>query len=141
VVVVEGIIDFLKAPPIGALDLNLDPRGPYAAGDHQMSTWDGTHPVSSTYGLVWVATTVPVSWGSEIGFRSGPLNVNLDLYSGWILQVAAFHQALLGAWLADQVEQTKLAKGYLRWTEAEPGAVGIHVQPGWAFDLLWLKVL
>lgn len=138
-VAIEGIIDFVKAPPIGALGPNLDTRGPYGEGDHRLTTWDGTHPVSSTYGLYYTATTVPPGWGKYIGYRD--VYVVCDQYEKITLQVVVMHQLFGGAWVVDQITDTDLPSGYMRFTEAQPGAVGLHVAPGWAFDVYWLKLL
>jgi hypothetical protein len=134
-VAIEGVIDFLKAPPIGALGPNLDPRGPYAPGSHTLTTWDGVHDVSGTYGLLWTATTVPAGWGYQRGWVSGALNNDGNITEGWWLQLIALHQLFGGAWVKDQQQEIYSYQGYIRWTEAQPGAIALYVQPGWAVDL------
>jgi hypothetical protein len=143
-VVSIGIIDVINELPIGALQPLLDGNGPYAAGNHVLTTWlDGatTRNVNDTFGVVvQVNGAIAPQLGRQIGFDDGG-TVNLDRFDMRLCQFAALHQMFGGAWIATQVADVFWAPTLFRWVEALPGRVGLYVSPTWAVDLYYLRAL
>ena len=139
-----GIIDVINNLPIGILTPVLDTDGPYAAGNHSITTWHAgavLHNVGDTFGvIVQINGAIAPHLGRQIGYDDG-VAVNLDLYETRITQVAVLHQMLGGAWVATQAADIVYAPNLIRWVEASPGKLGLYVSPTWSVDLYFLFAL
>lgn len=139
-----GIIDTITKIPLGLLTPALDGNGPFGHGVHSLTTWkDGgtTRNVSDTFGVVvQVSGAIAPQLGRLLGFDDGGA-VNLDVFQDRIVQVAALHQLLGGAWVADQVQECYYAPQVIRWVEDLPGKIGLYVGPTWSVDLYFLKTI
>jgi hypothetical protein len=136
-----GIIQGLQAVPIGLLQTKLDGNGPYAAGNHTLTTWkDGgvIRNVSDTFGVVvQINGAIAQFLGRTVGYDDGVV-VNTDEYEDRIVQVVQMHQDLSGAWLVTQLLDIFYAPFMARWSEDLPGRVGLYVSPTWSVDLFYL---
>lgn len=137
-----GIIQGLTNVPIGLLQTKLDSNGPYAPGNHTLTTWqDGgvTRNVSDTFGVVvQINGAIAAKLGKRIGYDDGVV-VNTDRFDTRIVQVVQMHQDLSGAWLVTQLEDVDYAPFMMRWTEDLPGRLGLYVSPTWHVDLFFLS--
>lgn len=139
-----SVIQGLTAIPIGLLTPALDGNGPYATGNHVLSTWlDGaaTRNVSDTFGvIIQVNGAIAPKLGVTPGFSDGT-DVDLDTFDIRLTQLAALHQLLGGAWVATQVHDVFYAPFMTRWAEDLPGRIGLYVSPTWSVDLYYLKTI
>jgi hypothetical protein len=142
--VAVGIIDVISHLPIGTLTPLLDADGPFTAGNHALTTWhDGItiRNVSDSFGVIaQVNGAIAPKLGRAIGFDDGG-TVNLDLFEERIVQIAALHQLLGGAWIGTSVDEVFYLPYLIRWAEALPGKLGLYVAPTWAIDLYFLRAL
>jgi hypothetical protein len=149
-----GLIDALAFPPLGTLLPVLDTGGPYAAGDHSLTTFTtagagllpaGTYQVHGTYGVIVVPNgAIPVTWGHSTGFDGGgALGNEGDVYENSFCQLVPEHQVLSGFYLPLDRVQINTVPGYMLWPFRLIGGdlLGLHVYPGVSVDLFYLCVL
>lgn len=152
---ITDIIDTVSTPPLAALQQVLDTGGPYSGGDHVLSTFhtngafvlpSGTYQVNGTYGVLVVASTIPIAAGHVVGFNGiiGGQDKDEDTYLDRIAQIVVYHSLpITGLYVATQrydVHHTfdlNLWQPYL----LTGSVIGLHVQPGFAVDLYYLCVL
>ncbi len=141
---VVGIIDQISSLPIGVLQPVLNADGPFAAGNHIISTWhDGAtlRNVSDSFGVILqVNGAIAPQLGRTIGFDDGGV-VNLDEFELRIVQAAAVHQMFGGSWVATQVADVSYLPYLMRWAEAVPGKLGLYIAPTWHIDTYFLRAL
>lgn len=139
-----GIIDFAAAPPIGTLNPVLDHNGPYAAGNHTLTTWlDGAtvRNISDSFGvLVQFSGAIPPKLGLVPGYDDGGLVV-MDEFDMRLCQLVVQHQFFSGAWTVTQLEDLHVLPFTTRWQEILPGRLGLYVLPNIAVDLYFLRLL
>jgi len=148
------VIDALTAPPFAALQQVLDTGGPYAAGDHTLTTFTtggafllpaGTYDVGGTYGvIVRVNGTIPPGAGFKIGW-SDPLSIYIEnVYEQPIVQVVQQHVLpITGAFVTTTIQWVNSLEAYVPWNVllGSGARVGLHVEPNWAVDLYYMCVL
>lgn len=151
---VTGVIDALAFPPLGALLPVLDTNGPYAAGDHSLTTFAtagagalpaGTYQVHGTYGVIVVPNgAIPATWGHTVGFDGGgALGNEGDVYENRFCQLVPEHQVLSGFYLPLELHDVFTVPDYLLWPFRLVGGdlLGVHVSPGVSVDLFFLCLL
>jgi hypothetical protein len=150
----SSVIDAIAFPPLGALAPVLDTGGPYASGDHTLTTFTttgafllpaGTYQVHGTYGLVVVPNgAIPAAWGYDIGYDSGgALGSEGAIYHNRFAQIVPMHQVLTGFYLPLDRLDVHTVPWYTLWPFRLIGGdqLGVHVEPGVAVDLYYLCVL
>jgi len=142
--IAQGIIDYAFSPPTGVLNTHLDTAGPYGPGNHTLTTWlpagGPAQPVANTFGvLLQFNGAIPPRLGLQLGYDDGGLIVT-DKFDLTLVQLVVQHQFLSGAWVVTQLEDVHILPSSRRWVEALPGRVGLHVLPGIAVDLFYLRV-
>jgi len=142
--IAQGIIDYAFSPATGFLNTHLDTAGPYGAGNHTLTTWtpagSPAQPVANTFGvLLQFNGAIPPHLGLQLGYDDGGLIVT-DRFDLTLVQLVVQHQFLSGAWVVTQLEDVHILPSSRRWVEALPGRVGLHVLPGIAVDLFYLRV-
>jgi hypothetical protein len=151
--VLSGIIDTISFPPLGTLNPVLDTGGPYGFGDHVLTTFvtggafalpAGTYQVHGTYGVIVVATTIPVTWGQSIGFDSGAaLGNEGNRYWNRFCQLVPQHELFSGFWASLEYIDVHYVPQLELWPFRLIGGdrLGLHVEPDTAVDLYYLCVL
>jgi len=147
-----SIIDTVLNLPLDALQQVLDTSGPYAAGDHTLTQFTttggfvlpaGTYQVHGTYGVIWQANgTFPPEVGVSIGY-SDPLAYPVgDIYEPRLIQVVPQVQLpTTGLWVATDITDGRTLRGLVTWPlHVANQRLGIHITPGWAFDLFYLCI-
>lgn len=151
---VASIIDTLATPPLGALNPVLDTSGPYAFGDHTLTTFTttgsmllpaGTYQVHGTYGVIVVPNgAIPTAWGYRTGYDSGgALGGEGHTYYNRFCQVVPQHQLASGLYLPLDLLDVHSIPWYTLWPFRLVGGdrLGLHVEPAIAVDLYYLCVL
>lgn len=150
-----GIVDVLSTPPLSLLQQVLDTGGPYAAGDHTLTTFTtggafllpaGTYDVGGTYGIMVVVNgAIPVHWGYTIGWDGGVGPVfDGFVYENRIAQVNLQRQLpISGAWATTEIFDTHAIAALFLWPVVIGSAarIGLHVQVGIAVDVFYMCVL
>lgn len=137
-----SIIDTITAVPLGLLQPLIDEHGPFT-GNNIRDTWlhgGVTRNVSDAFGCVLqVNGSIAPRLGRTFGVDDGAALV-LDEFQERIVQVAAIHQLLGGAYVASQVADVFYLPFMMRWAEALPGRLGLYVAPTWSIDVYYLMV-
>jgi hypothetical protein len=149
-----GVGQALISPPIALLDPVLDENGPYAAGDHTITDFltttahgllpAGTWPIGGTYGVVIVPTTIPATWGYDIGYDSGgPIGAEGYVYENRFAQVVIMHGAISGGFITVEVVNCHLVQTFVPTPFIPLGAdrFGLNVSPGVAVDVYFMCLL
>lgn len=149
-----GVVSTLFAPPIGLQSPILDEDGPFTAGDHTITTFltttahgllpAGTWPIGGTYGVVVLASTIPLPFGYSIGYDSGgPIGGEGYFYFERFAQVVVMHQALGGSYVTVQTQDCNLLQQYipLSFTPGGGDRIGLHVTTACAVELFFMCLL
>jgi len=149
-----SIIDTVTTPPLAALQQVLDTGGPYAGGNHTLSTFTtngafllpaGTYGVSGTYGVLVITSTFPASAGFEIGWNDAGFPVaSGDQYEDRIAQVCMIHTLpISGAQVITQIFDVHTPAQLLLWPVylGSAAVIGLHVFPNFAVELYYMCVL
>jgi len=138
-----GVIDFALHPPIGFLTPRLDTAGPYAGGQHLLTTWNdsGTvRNVSDSFGVMVQQTgSIPTKLGFQLGFDNG-LQEGYE-YEFRTIQLVVQHQMLGGFWAVTQRIESHTMGDFYLWAEAFPGRLGLYILPVLSFNLYFLRAL
>lgn len=151
---ITDIIDTVATPPLASLQQVLDTNGPFAAGDHTISSFvtngafllpAGTYQVNGTYGVIVQASTFPAQAGRIFGWNDAAFpTISGDQYLDRIAQVCLLHTLpITGATVITETFDVHLASQLFLWP-ALIGAgtsVGLHVFPNFAVELFWMCVL
>lgn len=149
-----SVIDTVTTPPLASLQQVLDTNGPYAAGDHTLTSFHtngafllpaGDYDIGGTYGVIVQASTFPSGAGRLLGWNDAAYpTISGDTYNDRIAQVCLLHQLpITGAWMISQTFDIFLPSQLELWPVyiGSGGRIGLHVFPHFAIELFYMCVL